>query len=93
MKIEDIHQRLVSRFGDAIRELKTGVKDPWIEVAVPAIADVSEFLRTDPELKFEAPQRSDGGRLARNGPEEENALRSARRGRLSPLQLFAEALV
>lgn len=54
MKIEDIHQRLVSRFGDAIRELKSGVIDPWIEVAVPAIADVGEYLRTEPDLKFES---------------------------------------
>jgi NADH-quinone oxidoreductase subunit C len=54
MNIEEIHQRLVARFGDAIRELKTGVKDPWIEVAPEAIALVSEFLRTEPELRFEA---------------------------------------
>lgn len=54
MKIEDIHKRLVVRFGEAIRELKTGVKDPWIEVAAPAIADVCEFLRSDSLLKFEA---------------------------------------
>ena len=53
MKIEDIHQRLVSKFGDSIREFKTGVKDPWIEVASAAIADVSDFLRLDEELKFE----------------------------------------
>ena len=54
MKIEEIYQRLVSRFGDSIRELKTGVKDPWIEVASTAIADVSQFLRTESDLKFEA---------------------------------------
>lgn len=54
MKIEEIHQRLVSRFGDSIRELKTGVIDPWIEVAAPAIAEVSEYLRSEPELKFES---------------------------------------
>ena len=54
MKIEDIHQRLAARFGDSIRELKTGVKDPWIEVASTAIAEVGEFLRSEPELKFES---------------------------------------
>ena len=38
MRIEDVHQRLVDRFGtEAIRELKTGVKDPWIEVAADRI--------------------------------------------------------
>ena len=54
MNIEEIHQRLVAHFGDAIRELKIGVKDPWIEVAPEAIALVGEFLRIEPELRFEA---------------------------------------
>jgi NADH-quinone oxidoreductase subunit C len=54
MKIEDIHQRLVSKFGDSIVALKTGVIDPWIEVAAPAIADVGEYLRTEPDLKFDS---------------------------------------
>lgn len=54
MNIEEIHQRLVAKFGSAIRELKTGVKDPWIEVASEEIAKVCEYLRSDPELKFEA---------------------------------------
>jgi len=54
MKIEDIHQRLLSKFGDAIRELKTGVKDPWIEINPTAIADVCQFLQSEPDLKFEA---------------------------------------
>lgn len=54
MKIEEIHQRLIAKFGDAIRELKTGVKDPWIEVNAPAIAEVCLFLKTEPDLKFEA---------------------------------------
>ena len=54
MTIEEIHQRLVARFGDQIRELKVGVIDPWIEVAVPAIADVCQFMKSEPDLKFEA---------------------------------------
>lgn len=54
MNIEEIHQRLATNFGSAIRELKAGVKDPWIEVAPEEIAKVCEFLRSDPELKFEA---------------------------------------
>lgn len=55
MRIEDIHQRLLDKFGpDAIRELKTGVKDPWIEVAAPAIADVAAFLHDDPDLALDA---------------------------------------
>lgn len=54
MKIEDIHERLVSKFGDSIVALKTGVLDPWIEVAASAIADVGEYLRTEPGLKFDS---------------------------------------
>lgn len=54
MKIEDIHQRLVSKFGDSIRELKTGVLNPWIEIAPAAIAAVCEFLKSDADLKFES---------------------------------------
>lgn len=54
MRIEDIHQRLVDRFGaDAIRELKVGVKDPWIEVAAGRIADVAAYLHDDPELALD----------------------------------------
>ena len=54
MKIEDIHQRLTSKFGEAIKDLKADVKDPWIEVAPHAIANVCEYLRSDPALKFES---------------------------------------
>ena len=54
MKIEDIHQRLVSKFGDAIRGLKTDTKDPWIEVASSSIAAVSEFLRSETGLEFDS---------------------------------------
>ena len=55
MRIEEIHQRLVDKFGgEAIRELKSGVKDPWIEVAADRIADVAAFLHDDPELALDA---------------------------------------
>ncbi|HEY0983611.1 NADH-quinone oxidoreductase subunit C [Schlesneria sp. T3-172] len=54
MQIQDIHQRLVLQFGDAIVDLKVETKDPWIEVAARSIAVVCESLRSDPELKFEA---------------------------------------
>ena len=53
MNIEDIHQRLVAKFGDSIRELKTGVKDPWIEVAPASIAVISTFLRDETGLHFQ----------------------------------------
>jgi len=54
MCIEDIHQKLVDRFGaEAIKELKTGVKDPWIEVAAERIADVAAFLHDDPAIALD----------------------------------------
>ena len=54
MRIEDIHQRLLDRFGDAILELKTGVKDPWIEIAADRIADVAAFVQSDPDIALDA---------------------------------------
>lgn len=54
MKVEDIHQRLVARFADSICGLKTDTKDPWIEVAPSAIADVAKFMRSEPDLDFDS---------------------------------------
>lgn len=54
MKIEDIHQQLVGRFGDAIRTLHSESKDPWIEVAAERIAEVARFLHDDEALQFDA---------------------------------------
>ncbi len=55
MRIEDIHQRLIDKFGvDAVRELKTDVKDPWIEIAAARIAEIAEFVHDDPELALDA---------------------------------------
>ena len=54
MTIQDIHQRLVDRFGgETIVALETGAGDPWIEVRADAIADVAEFLKHDPALHFD----------------------------------------
>lgn len=54
LTIEEIHQKLSGKFGDSILATKTDTKDPWIEVAAGAIADVCHFLKTDPALKFES---------------------------------------
>ena len=54
MKIEDIHQKLVSRFGDAIRALQTQTKDPWIEIDPARILDVARFLHDEESLAFDA---------------------------------------
>lgn len=54
MKPEEIHQKLVERFGaEAIVALQTQTKDPWIEVAPARIADVCRFLHDDPALAFD----------------------------------------
>jgi len=53
MNFQDIHSRLVSRFGDRITGLNAENIDPWIEVAPQAIAEVSAFLKSDPDLQFD----------------------------------------
>jgi len=50
MTIQEIFQRLTDRFGDRITGSNFENLDPWIEVAVEAIADVARFVKTDPEL-------------------------------------------
>ncbi|MBM4074559.1 MAG: NADH-quinone oxidoreductase subunit C [Planctomycetes bacterium] len=55
MRIEDIHQKLVGKFGsNVILELKTGVKDPWIEVIADRIADVAKYLHDDSDISLDA---------------------------------------
>ncbi|MDZ4683925.1 MAG: NADH-quinone oxidoreductase subunit C [Planctomycetaceae bacterium] len=54
MRLEEIHQRLLDRFGsDKIVGLITTAKDPWIEVAPAAIREVCEYLRDDAETEFD----------------------------------------
>ncbi|HUQ71159.1 MAG TPA: NADH-quinone oxidoreductase subunit C [Planctomycetaceae bacterium] len=54
MRLEEIHQRLLDRFGgDKIVGLVTTAKDPWIEVAPAAIREVCEYLRDDAETEFD----------------------------------------
>jgi len=48
-----IHQQLVSKFGAKITGAQLEVLDPWIEVAPAAIAEVGQYLKTDPELRFD----------------------------------------
>jgi NADH-quinone oxidoreductase subunit C len=55
MNIEEIHQKLVDRFGgETILGLHTQSKDPWIEVAPAKIVEVSRFIHDDPGLAFDA---------------------------------------
>ena len=45
--------RLKQKFGDEISGVNAQAIDPWIEVKPGALVEVCEFLKTDPELKFE----------------------------------------
>jgi NADH-quinone oxidoreductase subunit C len=53
LNIQDIHQKLIARFGEAIHGLHTESRDPWIEVAAERIRDVAHFLRDDETLAFD----------------------------------------
>lgn len=53
MNIEEIHKILVEKFGEErISALNLEAKDPWIEVAPQAIAEVGRFLRDDHRMRF-----------------------------------------
>lgn len=55
MNLQDIHQRLLDRFGsETIVAAHTEAIDPWIEVAPQAIDEVAAYLRDDPDLAFDA---------------------------------------
>jgi NADH-quinone oxidoreductase subunit C len=45
--------RLKQRFGDQIKDVNLEAIDPWIEVAPSSIADVSMYLRDEPDMKFD----------------------------------------
>ncbi|UCE02851.1 MAG: NADH-quinone oxidoreductase subunit C, partial [Candidatus Latescibacterota bacterium] len=53
MKVEEIHLKLQERFGDAVGELHTETKDPWIAVDAEQIDAVARFCREDPALYFD----------------------------------------
>jgi len=53
MNASEIHQRLQNSFGDKIKKAVLDVKDPFIVVETSAIADVSRYLRDEPELAFD----------------------------------------
>ena len=45
--------RLKKKFGDKIIGVTAQAIDPWIEVKPSALVEICEFLKTDPDLKFE----------------------------------------
>jgi NADH-quinone oxidoreductase subunit C len=54
MNAQEIHQRLIERFGAAkIVGSNMTATDPWIEVAPAAIREVATFLRDDEQFGFD----------------------------------------
>ena len=54
MTVQEIHALLQQQFGEqVITGLNTTAKDPWIEVAPAAIAQVAQFLKADERLRFD----------------------------------------
>lgn len=52
MSGQDFFTRLKKKFGDKITGSKLDAIDPWIEVSPDGIADVCQFLKTEPDLQF-----------------------------------------
>lgn len=54
MKIEDLKQLLVEKFGEsAVIECKADAIDPWIVITPEKLVEIGRFLRDDPRLKFD----------------------------------------
>jgi NADH-quinone oxidoreductase subunit C len=53
MTVQDIHQRLSSRFADAVVEAKLDVLQPWIRIAPDKIREVCQYLFSEPDLMFD----------------------------------------
>jgi NADH-quinone oxidoreductase subunit C len=45
--------RLIARFGDKITGNQLEALDPWIEIAPDAIAEVGQYLKMEPDLRFD----------------------------------------
>ena len=54
MTAAEIHQNLAARFGSKVTGSKLDALDPWVEIAPDAIAEVSEYLKTEPSLRFDS---------------------------------------
>ena len=51
---QQISEKLKTQFSDRILEVKAeGVPDPFVKVAAAAVADISKFVRVEPELRFD----------------------------------------
>lgn len=53
LSFEQIHQRLTSRFGEAIGALHPPKKDPFCTFAPAKLVEICRFLKGDPDLYFD----------------------------------------
>src|SRR5215471_5005601 len=53
LTFEQIHQRLVEKFGDAVGPLSPPKKDPFCVFAAPRLGEICRFLKDDPALYFD----------------------------------------
>ena len=54
MSIQEIAEKLKTKFGQAVLEMKTeGVLDPYIKISPSDIREVASYLRDDHELSFD----------------------------------------
>ncbi|MEX1232348.1 MAG: NADH-quinone oxidoreductase subunit C [Planctomycetaceae bacterium] len=73
MKISEIHQALVDKFGaDAVVALDTSGVDHWIEVTPQSVLEVAAFLKADDRLKFDALNNLSGVDYLETDPKAKN---------------------
>src|SRR6266852_6074550 len=53
LTFEQIHQKLVEKFGDAVGPLSPPKKDPFCVFAAPRLREICRFLKDAPELYFD----------------------------------------
>src|SRR5262245_29488250 len=55
-----ICERIQARFGDHVKEVERGAKDPFVVVDADAIVDIARFLHDEAELRFDALSNESG---------------------------------
>ena len=55
-----ICERIQARFGDRVKAVELGAKDPFLVVDGEAIVDICRFLHDEPELRFDALSNQSG---------------------------------
>jgi NADH-quinone oxidoreductase subunit C len=55
-----ICERIQARFGDRVKSVELGAKDPFVVVDGEVIVDICRFLHDEPELRFDALSNQSG---------------------------------